>query len=70
MPIMVIALVFKKYKFHYFSSPFLEEMIEYKTTLVPLQELMAIICSTVEVRNFLLLKQRERRTQFLYSGKC
>lgn len=60
MPIMVIALVLKKKKrmvmlsFHYFSSSFREEMTEYKTTLFPLQEVMAIISTTVEVRNFLL----------------
>jgi len=40
--------------FHDFGFSFLEEMTEYKNTLLPLQGVIAIIRSTVEARKFLL----------------
>lgn len=45
--------------FNDFRSLFVDEMSEYKNTLVTLQEVMAIICLAVEVRKFLLRKQRK-----------
>lgn len=42
-------------------SSFLEEITEYKNTLVPLQEVMAIIWSTVEVRKKFIMKTKRKK---------